>query len=234
MSSILKALKKLDDDKAARKPEELRIDSEILRNDGSSRFSPTVIIVAALLLLAGGSGTTYMYMNRHKAPEQASRQKAAAPSGHKQLVTPEPSGLKSEQLPASVVVVPAEQQTSSKADNRKQQQASVPAKTSTTTAVPTGKAINNKPASAQKDIEQSKRTAPQPAPPASAKTVPVLRVNGIAFQEGSTDSVAIINGVPVTSGAVVEGVKVDEIHKNRVKFSFNGEKFEIPLGQSNR
>ena len=74
---------------------------------------------------------------------------------------------------------------------------------------------------------------PLPAP-SRAKTVPTLRVNGIAYQNGSADSMAVINGVPVLTGATIEGVTVEEVQKDRVLFQYNGEKFGIPLGQSNR
>jgi type II secretory pathway component PulC len=62
---------------------------------------------------------------------------------------------------------------------------------------------------------------------------PVVRVNGIAFQDGS-DSVAVINGVPVSRGALIEGIKVEEIQRDRVQFSYDGEKFEVNLGKSNQ
>jgi type II secretory pathway component PulC len=64
-------------------------------------------------------------------------------------------------------------------------------------------------------------------------TTPKLRVNGIAFQNSSADSMAIVNGTPVSGGSIVEGATVEEIRRDRVLFQRNGEKFEIQLGQSN-
>jgi type II secretory pathway component PulC len=61
---------------------------------------------------------------------------------------------------------------------------------------------------------------------------PVLKVNGIAFQDGA-DSVAVINGITVSNGSVIEGARVEEIHKDHVKFSRDGEKFYIILEKSN-
>jgi len=63
---------------------------------------------------------------------------------------------------------------------------------------------------------------------------PNLRVNGIAFQNSSADSMAIVNGIPVSSGSIIEGVTVEEVQNDRVLFRRNLEKFEIRLGQSNR
>lgn len=239
MSSILKALKKLDDDKAARHPDELKIDSEILRTDNPPRISSAGLLAAALLLLAGGSGVTYMYMKRDKAPEQVSVQKPVAPSRQQQLPVTAPKDIKTEQLPPAIVIVPAQQQKTPKVEAPRQQKKTTPTVTAPV-AAPIAKQVT-KPVLA-KEIKSPPKTntatnplPQQPSPQASVKAVPALRVNGIAFQDGNTaDSVAIINGVPVSSGASIEGVKVDEIHKNRVKFSYNGEKFEIPLGQSNR
>jgi type II secretory pathway component PulC len=61
---------------------------------------------------------------------------------------------------------------------------------------------------------------------------PVLKVDGIAFQDGA-ESVAVINGVTVSNGSVIEGARVEEIQKDRVRFSRGGERFEIILDKSN-
>lgn len=87
---------------------------------------------------------------------------------------------------------------------------------------------------ASKSANQEKTSKASSLLSESVKVIPTLRVNGIAFQDGTAESVAIINGVPVSSGSVVDGVLINGIYKNRVEFSYNGEKFEINLGQSNR
>lgn len=236
MSSILKALKKLEDDKASRRPDELKIDREILRTDNFSRFSTTGILFTSLLLLAGGSGVTYMYMKRDKPPELMSQKSTATYRQNKPSVTSAPD-IRTEQLPEAVVVVPVSQRKTAKPETPKPEtsklnQASTPAMSAPAVAAQK----SSRPAVASKPVEQEKASSlPHTIPPsASIKTVPALRVNGIAFQDGDVESVAMINGVPVSNGGVIEGVKIEEIHKNRVKFSYNGEKFEIPLGQSNR
>jgi type II secretory pathway component PulC len=61
---------------------------------------------------------------------------------------------------------------------------------------------------------------------------PVLKVHGIAFQDGA-DSVAVVNGITVSNGSVIEGARVEEIQKDRVRFSRGAEKFEIILDKSN-
>ncbi len=58
-------------------------------------------------------------------------------------------------------------------------------------------------------------------------------MEGIAFQDGGTDSVAVVNGAAVSKGSVIEGARVEEILKDRVKFSRGSEKFEIILDKTN-
>ena len=63
---------------------------------------------------------------------------------------------------------------------------------------------------------------------------PSIEVNGIAFQDESTDRVAIVNGVSVSNGSIIGGAKVEDILKDLVRFSYGGEKFDVALGQSTR
>lgn len=221
MSSILKALKKLEDDKATRHPGELRIDAEILRTDSHSRFSSSGLLVTSLFLVALGSGATYMYMKRNFIPEQASQNLRTLPLPL-QNTSPvsRPSQIIPEQLPPEIVITPAQQHIIPRGEHQKRGSSSSQ-KTEASVMVPKAAAPLT--------------VTPSPLPAASSvKQVPALRVNGIAFQEGSSGSVAMINGEPLSNGSVVGGVKVEEIFKNKVKFSYNGDTFEILLGQSNR
>jgi len=95
-----------------------------------------------------------------------------------------------------------------------------------------------------KPLKQHSRATAQPkpspaaAPPAAPPAVPVkrpptLRVDGIAYHLGSADSLAVVNGTTVYAGAIVEGAKVEEIGKDRIRFNYEGERFEVPLGKSN-
>ncbi len=229
MSSILKALKKLEDDKASRRADDLKIDSEILRSDNSPRFSSTGVLLASLLLLAGGSGVTYMYMKPDKVSEPASYKVPAKTRQLDQLSKPMASDIKTELLPAAVVVVPANQNKTLKSAPIKAHLSPSPISTKSPVA-------SQKPAKtvvASKPADQVK--AANPAPPStSPRAVPTLRVNGIATQNSIEDSLAIVNGIAVSKGSIIEGVTVVEVQKDRVLFLRNGEKFEIQLGQSNQ
>lgn len=215
MSSILKALKKLEDDKAARRPDELKIDAEILRTDKYPRFSSASVLLTSILLMAGGSGATYLYLKHDSALERANQK---PPALYRLNSAPAivPSDIKTEQLPEAIVVVPAPQQKTGR------------------TAANTGNTTSAKPVAVAKHAVPAKTLpAVSPAVSGAVTPVPYLRVNGIAFQGSGADSVAIVNGTPVSSGSTIEGVTVEEIRKDRVLFQLKGERFEIRLGQSN-
>jgi type II secretory pathway component PulC len=71
-----------------------------------------------------------------------------------------------------------------------------------------------------------------PAAPAAAAANPVLKLHGIAFQDGA-ESAAVVNGVTLSNGSVIEGARVVEIQKDRVRFRRGGETFEIILDKAN-
>jgi type II secretory pathway component PulC len=83
------------------------------------------------------------------------------------------------------------------------------------------------------EIDSKPVSASSPAPKRVVSR-PVLTINGIAFQDGGNENLAVINGITVSSGALIEGVLVEEIQKDRVRFSQSGEKFEIILNKTNR
>ncbi len=231
MSSILKALKKLENDKATRRPDELKIDAEILRTGRTRHFSATGILLTSLLLLAGGSGATYLYMKQELFSERA-KQNVSILSRQNLTDGSASSNIQAEAPPEPLVVVPAQQhKTAGVASEVPSQllQSSEPVRANIQ-QIKVGHLVPSK------RVDSAKKTPSIPAQPLSAvvKSVPALRVNGIAFQDKSADSVAMVNGVAVTNGSIIEGVKIEEINKNKVIFSFNGEKFDIQLGQSNQ
>ncbi len=223
MSSILKALKKAEDDKATRRPDELRIDAEILRTEHHSRFSSSGMLLISLLLIAFGAGGTFLYMKRDKTPEQANLNVNTVSNQKQPSVSTAPK-ISTEQLPPAVEVVPAYQRLTPAVESAHKRPPSSQAKRAAV--------IARHPDVVSQPVVKPQSPYPLPAP--SVKTVPALRVNGIALQDGVTESVAMINGEPITRGAIINGVTVEEIYKNRVRFNYNGELFDILLGQSNR
>jgi general secretion pathway protein B len=235
MSSILKALKKLEDEKAAHLPDTLKIDSDILRGANSRCHSTTVLVLAALLLFTGGSIATYLYMKKDSSPVvEAAKKPMNVPNKSVQPTLPVPvaTEIKTEELPKAVEIVPAQNSKITRVVTPKRKKHIVSVKS----APDITPQLHDQPKHDQQKDIPIVTPVQSPAPPRTVPllTVPLLRVNGIAHQGGSADSVAVINGVPVSDGAMIEGVKVEAIQKNRVRFSYKGETFEIPLGQSNR
>lgn len=218
MSSILKALKKLEDEK--RKPDALQINSEILRDIKPSRSYFSAILVAAVIFLGGGA-TVYLIMD---------------PSA-------EISAKRTEQNPD-----PRPPLSSTSEKPQKQLQTEITKKENTSAAQSQPLLKKNatyfpavvpprKPVTAQQEKKPTTPVQPSIKPPKSLaphNQVPALKVNGIAFQEQSADRVAVVNGVTVSNGSVIEGVHVEDIQRNRISFSYGGEKFDIGLGKENR
>jgi len=231
MSSILKALKKLEDEKTTRGPETLKIDSDILRVEGSQRYSTASVFVTALFLFAGGSFATYMYMKKDATPASSTNAKAIETTRvikpFSQKSTPEIPEIKTEKMPVEVVITPAKHSGSTKHLPTKQQKKISGTLTATGTA-------HQQSVSTKHEEQNVNLNQPVPAAQVIVKTTPLLRVNGIAYQDGTSDHVAIVNGIPVSGGSVIEGARVEVIQKNRVRFSYNGELFDVSLGKSNR
>jgi type II secretory pathway component PulC len=73
------------------------------------------------------------------------------------------------------------------------------------------------------------RKAPEPAPKESTSNPPSLKLSGILWHEEPSERRAMINGIIMREGSVIEGVKVVEIHPTRVRLSHNGRPFEISI-----
>jgi general secretion pathway protein B len=58
---------------------------------------------------------------------------------------------------------------------------------------------------------------------------PKFVISGIAWQSDSASRIAVVNGAPVLEGSNVDGVKVEQIFPDRVKFSQEGKSFEISI-----
>lgn len=233
MSSILKALKKLEDEKTSRFPDSLNIDSDILKSSHESRkMSPLVVLLLLLLMFGGGAGAAYFIMKgNNKQPVAAAPQPitvvTAASSSPVAPQTAKPTATSAAKPVSALVQKKPSAVTAQKPQLKKA--AAVSAQHSVA-----------KPSPARSTAQQSSNK-PLPAADNGAKnelpvsaTMPTLRVNGIAFQNNSADSMAIINGIPVSNGSTVEGATVEEIRRDRVVFQRSGEKFEVKLGQANR
>ena len=71
-------------------------------------------------------------------------------------------------------------------------------------------------------------------PPYSATGTPKIMVSGIAYNKDAPDRLAVINGAPAGEGKTVNGVTVEEIMPDKVRFSYGQKSFEVPVGRSNQ
>ena len=225
MSSILKALKKLEHEKSVHKPYAYRIDTEILQGDSTSRRSYSASAsLAAVALFMCGVGATYLYMKHAKTPATVQTSQAPITEVRNEPSTgipllPAPNKTAAEpKLRPSVKPIsdPEKSRPSPRPVEKKQSPGVKPAETGPQALTPEPKPV----------------PLPVPVAPVVAPVRPALKVNGIAFQDGA-DSVAVVNGTTVSKGSVIEGARVDEIQKDRVRFSRGGETFSIILDKSN-
>ncbi len=62
---------------------------------------------------------------------------------------------------------------------------------------------------------------------------PALAVTGIAYQQGSASRMALVNGRSVMEGTIIEGARVEAILQDRVRFSFDQRTFDVPVEKGN-
>jgi len=78
---------------------------------------------------------------------------------------------------------------------------------------------------------QGKPASPSIPQDATGSPPPGLKINGIALQDDPAESVAVINGALLKRGMTVEGVQIEEIFQDRVRFSGARGTFEVQLSR---
>jgi general secretion pathway protein B len=214
MSSILEALKKLEDEKAARQSGAGHIAGKVVKSGRRAKQHPKWMLPAGMAAIAAIAVlATYILMggisNRSGTPQPA-------PSGQRQ---PESAGILQRPEPT---VLPAAIPSATIPAGRKR---ALPPSPSPTPA-------GGPPAAATRLPQGEAADAVNPAPPqpAAVTGLPVLQVTGIGWQKDNAKRLAIVNGRPVVTGNVVEGARVEEILSDRVRFSINGRSLEITVG----
>jgi len=108
----------------------------------------------------------------------------------------------------------------------------------TTAKVRPGTAALSKPAAALAAPKPAAVVPAAPAPQAAAATPapahPEPKVSGIAWQNSGESSFAVVNGRAVLQGAIIDGYKVLEIHRDRVRFSGSNGTFDVPVGDDEK
>ncbi len=247
MSSILKALKKLEADKAARLSGQVEISRAILteKPSRSGRRTPVLVIGSSVLLavavLAGSMMLWHSRITPSAGEHQANApQLPAQPAPVKTTPLPQPAAKPNSTVPATPATgvtrrpeaaVPSPPPLPTPTAQTPRQTSPTPQRQ--VPAAPISKPLTAPSTTPQTPVETVARPVPAPSAP-HPHAVPALRVSGIAWQVDSASRLAIVNGQPVGLGVNVGGATVDEIFPDRVRFTYKGEKVEVGLGRSSK
>jgi general secretion pathway protein B len=238
MSVILDALKKLDREKSSRRNGMPNIAVEILRADLPRPRKRILLYFIAVSIAT--AATTYVGMAQFGFFLKSSPPiPVNLPPPTKQgSPAPSKSDLSGSSLPAAVTP-PAPVQSPEPVRSSRGEAIQMSPKTESdaehkiSSVAPVEKKTSQNLASEEAKIAPPNTIRlPDQAPERSITTPLSLRVSGIIWSEEPSKRIAVINGIPITEGSVIEGVKVVEIHPTRVRFFHNNRSFEIPLGVS--
>jgi general secretion pathway protein B len=255
MSSILKALKKLEDEKAAKNGQRVDITRDIFgaAQQPASR-SRWPFITAAAVGAAALAGAAWLFVN-HPTPGTGQPPPVPVSLPRAAVVAPQyPSATTTGTIPAvpapgGTVAVPdpvprrAIPQAIGKAAAPKPgatpPRPASPVPAARTPAPGTAPAISaNHPVIAAPPAAATQAARPAAPPPpiqaGSAAPLPALSVTGIAYNKDAADRLAVVNGIPVSEGRTVGGTKVEEILPDRVRFSAGQKSFEVMVGRSSQ
>lgn len=223
MSSILEALKKLEEEKAARRGSIGNIAGRVTATSRRTRQRAIWLVPAGMAAVAAAAVlVTYAAMGGF-SPRQGG---TASGNGHEQvspnlaIPVPQPAAPGAVKSPAPRTRLPAPGQ----------QGAASGAVTTDASPVP-GATVKHSAPPSLSQRETLPEQAADPPQPAAGLPLPVLNVTGIAWQKqkGSASRLAVVNGSPVVEGATVEGAQVVAILPDRVLFLFNRKEFQVFL-----
>ena len=223
MSVILDALKKLDREKSSCRSGTSNIAIEILRPDlpRPGKRIPRYVAIAFLASIATAA-ITYRVMLKGGFLSKSPPPAAVNPSALNQQVAPVP--IPSE--PARDTrdeISPVPPKIQSPVKSKKHAASLVENKGDE-------KKINRNVSLKEADTAPEKTNLPsEHAPNGSAAPSPSLNISAIVWYEEPSKRFAMINGLIATEGSVIDGMKVEEIYPNRVRFLHNGQHLEISI-----
>ena len=239
MSSILKALKRLEEEKAQRDAAVAGISGRIAKSGFVvDRPSPWRIPLAMAAVAAVAVAATYGIMGGFGSrPKPASPPAQSAPAAP--IPTPPASSVSSvpqaQQLVPQVVPSrksrPAAGTTPMPGPTTNAPVGQTPLAQPSAVSVPQGRGGESTVPAAPAAARPEPALVPAPSPPTESAQ-PLLQVSGIAWQKDAASRVAMVNGAAVTKGGVVGKARVEEIFPDRVRFSLDGRSFDVPLGTS--
>jgi len=224
MSSILKALKKLEREKSQQRDDHIDLARDIFRGSESRRGSDwlTIIIVGAVALaLVAVILFVLRLMERSQIGE------AVAPPAMR-LASPPVVQQSNDSVVEEIVDqrrpqmrVPAAQRPAAIRRNLPSEVARVPAKGPDPVVV---EEILSPPSAI---ANQAAQPLPQTVTPQLAAAPEGVVLTAIVFQPEREARIAVINDLPVMEGSFVGDYRVEEIRIDRVILSHNGTHFEV-------
>ena len=215
MSSILEALKKLEEEKAARRSGIGNLAGKVAKPGRRQRQTPAWVLPGGMLAVAIVS-----ILITYSAIKGFSPKKPEADVSRLQ-VTPAPlrtsSGPTAETAPTSTapgensaVPLPGPQGA-----DETSRFVAAPARLAPAMAPRTNNRSPDRPAPPEQLVSE--------APPLS------LTVSGIAWQKDNINRMAVVNSTPMREGGMVAGATVKEILPDRVRFSLGNKEFDVFL-----
>ncbi len=220
MSVILDALKKLDREKSIRGDVKANIAVEILKADPSRPGTkiPRYAVIAFLTAFATAA-VTYGVMVKG-GPSKSTPPPAVNPPAPRPEASPVP--FSSEPVPSVRDEIPPEPPKVQPAVKSKKPATALAGKKGDETKIRQDVIVE------RPEIAPEKATPPvEPALQSPAKPSPSLNISAIVWYEEPSRRFAMINGLIVTEGSLVEGMKVEEIYPDRVRFLRQNQHLEI-------
>jgi general secretion pathway protein B len=223
MSVILDALKKLDREKSSRRSGTADIAVEILRPDlpRPMKRAPLYVAIAFFIAIVTAA-VTYGVMVKGGPPSKPSPPLAMNPP----VPHPEaaPVTLLSEPIRnGRDEAIPPPPETQTPVKGKKPAAPSVESKGDET------KIKQNVTVKGADHAPEKAKIAPEPPPREPTATFPSLNISAIVWYEERSKRFAMINGLIVTEGSDIEGMKVEEIYPDRVRFLHRNQRLEIPI-----
>lgn len=219
MSSILKALKKAENETDSYKPHTLPPASTTKRGFGKVASIIFILFIVAVVSVVKYSRNSKKVDTDNKNISLSDMKEDAA---KQQTITVDKNVIKEEKND-SKLLHQDKIKNSEKADVKKR----------------TVKASVSKPEEKKRDqvYQQQQQNHSEIVHHTETVTKTVLNskkyeVSGIAFQGENSENVAIVNGKPVVINSDIDGAKIEDIKADKVVFSRDGKRFEVGLGKS--
>lgn len=240
MSSILKALKKLEEEKYVRRDGKVDVVKGMLRSTPRQNGMPRWVLPVAI----AGSACVAAIMTYLVMGSPSDRLRGADPADSLQAAYDDGNGKDSilKPLPEKKAEAsrPMDETPVTEASQAVSKKKAVPPATASNRATRTSSRVPEIPVKPQPSARErlpandpgiTASNPDKPAQPSGIRHMPVLAVSGIAWQKDGSDRLAVVNGLSVTEGMVVGGAVVEKIFQDKVRFSYEMRTFDVPVGR---